>query len=247
VFGKRYAQRSPANVAEEFRQLRRDVNPDHIWFADDIFGLTADWIQAFAREVTARDARIPFLMQSRANLMKPQVLTDLAQAGAEEVWIGAESGSQRILDAMDKGSTVQQIRDATRNLKSAGIRACWFIQLGYLSEGWDDILLTRDLIRDEWPDDIGVSVSYPLPGTEFYETVRQQLGTKTNWTDSDDLAMLFRGTYQTAFYREVRELLHDEVTVGPTADADAQRRFGERWRRLEATEASHRNETAVLL
>ncbi|HSH75167.1 MAG TPA: radical SAM protein, partial [Longimicrobiales bacterium] len=245
LFGTRYAQRSPGDVAEELRQLRERVAPDHIWFADDIFGLTAHWIHAFAEEVTARDACIPFLMQSRANLMTPQVVEALAGAGAEEVWIGVESGSQKVLDAMDKGVTVEQVRDATRNLKRAGIRACWFIQLGYLGEVWDDIVETRDLIREEWPDDIGVSVSYPLPGTPFYEKVRTQLGSKTNWSHSDDLAMLFQGTYETGFYRRIRELLHDEVDAGPTAPEDLRQMFDSRWSQLRASADSSRIETAA--
>jgi anaerobic magnesium-protoporphyrin IX monomethyl ester cyclase len=234
LFGSRYAQRSPANVAEELRQLRESVGPDHIWFADDIFGLTAPWIRAFAAEVTRRSARTPFTIQSRVNLMKPEVVVDLAVAGAEEVWLGVESGSQDVLDAMDKGTTVEHIRAGTRSLKAHGIRACWFIQLGYLGEEWDDILLTRDLLREERPDDIGVSVSYPLPGTKFYQIVREQLGSKTNWVDSDELAMMFRGTFDTAFYRRVRNLLHDEIDQPDSGGLDR------RWTELERLSIMHR-------
>ncbi|HKP74441.1 MAG TPA: radical SAM protein, partial [Longimicrobiaceae bacterium] len=180
LFGRRYDQRSPASAAEEIRRLRDTIAPDHLWFADDIFGLTAEWIQEFADEVAARGARTPFMIQTRVNLMRPATVAALAAAGAEEVWLGVESGSQKILDAMDKGTRVDQVRSATRTLKEHGIRACWFIQLGYLGEEWEDVLMTRDLIRDERPDDIGVSVAYPLPGTKFYERVRAQLGAKQN-------------------------------------------------------------------
>jgi anaerobic magnesium-protoporphyrin IX monomethyl ester cyclase len=114
IFGKLYAQRSPATVASELQHLRQTVAPDHIWFADDIFGLTAPWIEGFAREVTARGARTPFMMQSRANLMTPATVAALRRAGAEEVWMGVESGSQRVLDAMDKGTSIAQVRSATR-------------------------------------------------------------------------------------------------------------------------------------
>jgi anaerobic magnesium-protoporphyrin IX monomethyl ester cyclase len=234
-FGRRYDQRSPASAAEEIRRLKETVAPDHLWFADDIFGLTAEWIQAFADEVAARGARTPFMMQTRANLMRPATVAALAAAGAEEVWMGVESGSQKILDAMDKGTTVEQVRTATRVLQEHGIRACWFIQLGYLGEEWEDVLMTRDLIRDERPDDIGVSVAYPLPGTKFYERVRVQLGAKQNWSDTDDLAMLFRGTYSTEFYRRLRTTLHHEAsgTLGAAA-LDAL------WHELSADEAEHR-------
>jgi anaerobic magnesium-protoporphyrin IX monomethyl ester cyclase len=195
LFGTRYAQRSAAAVAEELRLLQETVAPDHIWFADDIFGLTAQWIEEFSREVIRRGVRIPFMMQSRVNLMTPRVAAALAEAGAEEVWLGVESGADKILRAMEKGTTVAQARAATRTLKTQGIRTGWFIQLGYLGEEWSDILLTRDLIRDEKPDDIGVSVSYPLPGTKFFEMVQDHLGEKRNWRDSDELAMMFHGHY----------------------------------------------------
>ena len=214
VFGRRYAQRSPASVAEELRRLKADVGPDHIWFADDIFGLTARWIAEFANEVRARDARIPFMIQCRADLVTPTVARNLALAGCEEVWMGVESGSQRILDAMDKGTTVDEVREATRALRSSGIRACWFLQLGYPSEQWEDLIATRDLVREERPDDIGVSVAYPLPGTKFHAAVQAQLGARTNWEETGELAMLFQGTYTTAFYRQLRDALHDEVREG---------------------------------
>jgi anaerobic magnesium-protoporphyrin IX monomethyl ester cyclase len=236
VFGRRYTQRSPAAVAREMRRLKDQVGPEHVWFADDIFGLTAEWITAFAAEVERLDARIPFMMQSRVNLMRPGVVQALARAGAEEVWLGVESGSQKILDAMDKGTTVAQGRAATRALRAQGIRACWFVQLGYPSETWADVLSTRDLIRAERPDDIGVSVSYPLPGTRFHEAVRNQLGAQHNWRDTDDLAMLFRGTYTTAFYRRLRDVLHQEARTGSDDAA---------WAELEADERAHRSEAPM--
>ncbi|MBI3982835.1 MAG: radical SAM protein [Gemmatimonadetes bacterium] len=233
LFGKRYAQRSPENVAGELDELRHAIAPDHVWFADDIFGLTPAWIEAFARAVSARGARTPFTMQSRANLMKPRAVAALAEAGAEEVWLGVESGSQQILNAMDKGTTVAQVREATRELRRHGIRCGWFIQLGYRGEQWPDLVATRNLVRDEWPDDIGVSVSYPLPGTKFYEQVRTELGRKTNWADSDDLAMMFRGTYVTEFYKRVRDLLHTEVRARQARDAE--------WDALERHEPDSRS------
>jgi anaerobic magnesium-protoporphyrin IX monomethyl ester cyclase len=230
LYGARYAQRSPAGVAAEMAALRRQVAPDHVWFADDVFGLTPHWIEAFAREVVATGARIPFTLQSRPDLMTPAACTALAAAGAEEVWMGVESGSDEVLDAMAKGCSVDAARTATRELHRAGIRPAWFLQLGYPGERWPEILATRDLIRDEAPADVGVSVAYPLPGTRFYEQVRAQLGVKTNWEDSDDLAMLFAGAYTTELYREVRDLLPAEARV---ANASAARVRSTRRRELD--------------
>jgi anaerobic magnesium-protoporphyrin IX monomethyl ester cyclase len=148
---------------------------------------------------------------------------------------------------MDKGTTVAEILTARERLRVENIRVGFFIQLGYLGERLEDIMATRRLIEMARPDDIGVSVSYPLPGTKFYERVRAQLGAKTHWQESDDLAMMFKGTYSTDFYRTVRNLLHAEVesersTSGteraarPVATPSLQRR----WEELIATEQSHR-------
>lgn len=244
VFGRRYAQRSAAHVAAELQRLRAEVAPDHIWFADDIFGLTSAWIEQFAQEVRARDAHTPFMIQSRVNLMQPRTVAALRAAGAEEVWLGVESGSQRILDAMEKGTRLEQIRDATRTLKAHGIRTGWFIQLGYLGEEWDDLERTRELIASELPDDIGVSVSYPLPGTPFYDAVRAHLGAKRNWVHTDDLDMLFHGTYVADFYRHVRDLLHDEVAA---RRAGAETAAVERaWAQLRQRESDFRNPVVAL-
>jgi anaerobic magnesium-protoporphyrin IX monomethyl ester cyclase len=236
TFGRRYSQRSPQSVAEELRRLKDEIGPDHVWFADDIFGMTPEWIHEFAEEVTRLDARIPFTMQSRVNLITPCVALALRAAGAQEVWLGVESGSQRVLDAMDKGSHVDTARVATRNLKREGIRACWFLQLGYPPEDWDDILQTRDLVREEAPEDIGVSVAYPLPGTVFHERLAAELGPQRNWRDTDELAMLFPGTFDTEFYRKVRDALHLDVNLRRKDDAG--------WSELAACTALHRVDAA---
>ncbi len=213
IWGQRYAMRAPAGVAEELARVKRELRPDHIWFADDIFGLRPQWVAEFGREVAARDAAIPFMIQSRVDLMTEQAVAGLKQAGCAEVWMGAESGSQKILDAMDKGTQVREIAAARARLRAAGIRACFFIQFGYPGETIDDIVATVQLVRDTLPDDIGVSVSYPLPGTKFYQMVKAQLGAKTNWVDSDDLAMMFEGTYQSPFYRKLHRLLHEDLNL----------------------------------
>jgi anaerobic magnesium-protoporphyrin IX monomethyl ester cyclase len=118
-----------------------------------------------------------------------------------------------VLDDMNKGTTVEEILTARRRLKGSGIRVGFFIQLGYMGEQLADILSTRELLESAQPDEIGVSVSYPLPGTQFYDLVKAQLGDKTHWRESNDLEMMFAGTYTSDFYRAVRNLLHDQVTL----------------------------------
>ena len=173
----------------------------------------------------------------------------LREAGCAEAWLGAESGSQRILDAMNKGTTVEEIVTARARLGAAGIRVGFFIQLGYLGEELQDILATRKIIDDAAPDDIGVSVSYPLPGTRFYEQVKEQLGDKKRWSESDDLAMMFQGTYRSEFYRAVRDLLHEQVTLAgiqrkSTDRAQPNTDLLQRWQLLLSQEAGYRTAPA---
>ena len=213
IWGNQYLQREPASVSQEMAYLKRELRADHVWFADDIFGFRVDWVREFASALRANAGSIPFTIQTRADLLSERMALALREAGCKEAWIGAESGSQRVLDAMNKGTTVAEIVSARARLKSVGIRVGFFIQLGYLDEQLADILATRELLEAAVPDDVGVSVSYPLPGTKFYELVRAQLGSKTHWQESADLAMMFHGTYTSEFYRAIRNLLHERVSL----------------------------------
>jgi anaerobic magnesium-protoporphyrin IX monomethyl ester cyclase len=220
--------------------LKRNFSPDHIWFADDIFGFRVDWVAGFAAATRAVEAQIPFSIQTRADLISVRMAQALADAGCREAWIGAESGSQRILDAMNKGTTVTEILTARERLKAVGIRVGFFIQLGYIDEQLDDILATRDLLTRAQPDEIGVSVSYPLPGTKFYELVKAQLRAKTHWQESNDLDMMFQGTYTSDFYRTVRDLLHDQITL-QTISPEARGALDVRWHKLLCREPQYRS------
>lgn len=212
IWGQRYNSRSPENVVAELKWLKETYEPDHIWFADDIMGLKPGWWQSFADAVLDADAVVPFKCLSRADLItrSEDEISALARAGCDIVWMGAESGSQKILNAMEKGTQVEQIYDATRILHNAGVRAGFFLQFGYPGETREDIERTFQMVRDCEPDDIGMSVSYPLPGTRFYDSVKVQLGEKQNWVDSADLAMMYRGPFTTAFYRQLHVVLHKE-------------------------------------
>jgi anaerobic magnesium-protoporphyrin IX monomethyl ester cyclase len=248
IWGNQYLQRSPGDVAAEMAYLKRTFKPDHVWFADDIFGFRVDWVAEFAAAAKAADGQIPFDIQTRADLVSERMAQALRDAGCNEAWIGAESGSQRVLDAMNKGTTVPEILIARQRLKAVGIRVGFFIQLGYLGEQLEDILATRDLLTAARPDEIGVSVSYPLPGTKFYELVRSQMREKTHWQESNDLDMMFQGTYTSAFYRAVRNLLHEQIAV-QTADvaseppelARAGLALDRRWQELLADEIRYRS------
>jgi anaerobic magnesium-protoporphyrin IX monomethyl ester cyclase len=208
IYGQRYTARSVDAVVDEIAWLKETYRPDHLWIADDIFGLKPGWIDRFADLIVERQARVPFKCLLRADGVTQPIVAALKRAGCRTAWIGAESGSQRILDAMEKGTRVEQIAAAARRLHEAGIEVGFFLQFGYPGETLDDIEMTLQMVRDCRPDDIGVSVSYPLPGTPFFDRVKAQLGEKQNWVDSNDLAMMYRATYTPAFYRALHTLVH---------------------------------------
>ena len=213
IWGRRYSSHSPEYVVCELLRLKRLYHPLHIWFVDDIFGLHPGWIEQFERLAIEKGAVIPFKCQMRADLIQPAVVASLAAAGCRTVWLGAESGSQKILDAMEKGMKVEQIYRARRLLAEAGIQVALFLQFGYPGEQRADIELTLRMVRDLAPDDIGISISYPLPGTPFYDRVSSQMGPKRNWVDSDDLAMLYHGPFPEWFYLALYRAVHAEFRM----------------------------------
>jgi len=209
IYGNRYNSRSPENVVRELVYLKEQYNYDYIWFCDDIFGLTPGWVEQFSTHVQQAKLHLKYKIQSRADLLvQENYIAALASSGCDCVWLGAESGSQKILDAMDKGTTIDQIRESNTLLRKHGIHTGFFLQFGYPGETDEDIRKTIDLLSECLPDDIGISVSYPLPGTPFYDKVKSELQEKQNWSDSDDLALMFRNTYSPEFYRQLHRFVH---------------------------------------
>ncbi len=214
IYGNRYNSRSPERVAAEIEYLIDQFGVRHFWMADDIFGLKPGWVQRFRDVVQAKNLHFTYKIQSRVDLLlKEDTIDALAASGLRQVWVGAESGSQKILDAMDKGTTVEEIAEATRLLKKKGIEVCFFLQFGYLGETRADIDATLRMLKKLQPHDIGISVSYPLPGTKFYDKVKALLGDKQNWEVSDDLAMMYPATFSPAFYRRLHRLVHKQFRL----------------------------------
>lgn len=232
----------PANlVAAEVRELKELYGVQHIWFGDDVFALNHHWVQDFANEIEAMQCALPFKIQSRADLMTHITVAGLKRAGCAEVWMGVESGSQKVLNSMDKGLRVADVITARSRLADEGIRACYFLQFGYPGETWEDIQQTIALVRNTHPDDIGISFSYPLPGTVFYERVQEQIGAKRNWTDSDDLCVMFRAAYKDEFYMALRNALHAEVNAWRNYDSSENADAGFLWQQVFELEPKTRN------
>lgn len=243
IFGDSYQVRPAVDVAIEMRLLKEKYGAEHLWFADDIFGLNHHWLEEFALAVESLRSAVPFKIQARADLVTSESASALKRAGCAEVWMGVESGSQKVLDAMDKGLRVEEVVTAREHLKREGIRTCYFLQLGYPGEYWQEIQKTIALVRETRPDDVGISFSYPLPNTRFYARVKEQLGAKQNWSDSEDLCVMFKGAYSDKFYRAIRDALHAEVESWKSAAAqsDHRREIAELWKLAESLEPISRN------
>lgn len=211
IYGNRYNAHSPEYIVNEIKYLREQFNVSRYWMCDDIFGLKPNWVQDFNTLLKKNKLRISYYIQSRVDLLlKEDAIDCLAESGLEEVWIGAESASQKILDAMDKGTTVEQIYKTTRLLQQKNVRVAFFLQFGYPGEDQNDIQKTIAMVKELQPDNIGISVSYPLPGTPFYDKVKEDLKIKANWTDSDDFDIMFKGSYNTEYYRKLQRFVHKE-------------------------------------
>ena len=248
ISGNRFQLRAPEEVAEEIRELKSLYGVQHIWFGDDVFALDRHWVEKFAGVVETHGEVVPFKIQSRADLMSEGTVSALKRAGCVEVWMGVESGSQTILDAMGKGLKLSSVYAARERLAASGIRACYFLQFGYPGEGWAEICETVQLVRDTRPDDIGVSLSYPLPGTSFFERVQEQLGSKRNWIDSDDLCAIHTASYNDSFYHALRDALHAEVAAWHTLSDSFDLSTSEAlWTRVYEMEPACRNKNVLSL
>jgi anaerobic magnesium-protoporphyrin IX monomethyl ester cyclase len=211
IYGNRYNAHSPEYIVKEIAYLKEQFGVTRFWMCDDIFGLKPNWVQELNVELKKNNLKISYYIQSRVDLLlKEDTIDALAESGLEEVWVGAESGSQKILDAMDKGTKVEEIYEASNLLKHKNIKVALFLQFGYLTENQDDIQKTIQMVKELKPDNIGISVSYPLPGTKFYDKVKDDLKLKANWTDSDDFDMMFQGTYSSNYYKKLQRFVHKE-------------------------------------
>ncbi len=209
IYGRKYNTRSPSKVVEEIEFLVNEFGASYFWICDDIFGLKPGWIQEFRDIVIGKNIQFKYLMQSRVDVMlKDDSIQALAESGLDIVWVGAESGSQKILDAMEKDVKVEQIYEVRKKLRDHNVRVAFFLQFGYLGETKEDIRQTEKMLFDLMPDDMGISVSYPLPGTKFHEKVKDDLKQKANWTDSDDLDLMFKNTYSPRYYKILHRYIH---------------------------------------
>lgn len=200
VYGQTYRRRSPALVAEELQFLQKTYQPDHIWMVDDVFTVSHKWLAAFRDEVKSRGIHQPFECITRAERLNEEVVAILRESGCFRVWIGAESGSQRILDAMDRRVEAQRVEAMIVEAKRQGIETGTFIMLGYPGETESDIQLTLDYLKRANPDLFTITIAYPIKGTGLYEDVKSTLVSVPDWNTHTDRDLDFERTYPRPYY-----------------------------------------------
>jgi len=211
VYGQSHRRRDPVQVVDEVEWLLGEYSPDIIWVSDDVFTINHAWIRTYAAEMKRRGLRIPFECISRADRLNAEMFDLLAELGCFRIWIGSESGSQRILDAMDRGVKVEQVQDAVRMSRERGIQSGMFLMWGYEGEELEDIEATIDHVSNSNPDIFFTTVSYPIKGTSYYKKIADRLVQLESWSKSSDRELKIKGKHTRQFYAHVDRLLRDEV------------------------------------
>ncbi len=200
VYGQSYRRRAPSVVVDELQHLAETYSPDLFWFVDDVFTVSHKWLREFRDELQRRGLAIRFECITRADRLNPEVIGVLKECGCFRVWIGAESGSQRIIDAMDRRVDVHQVREMIREAKKNGIEAGTFIMLGYPGETEQDIRHTMEHLRRSDPDLFTITIAYPIKGTGLYEEVEARMTARPDWEESTDRDLDFQRTYPRKYY-----------------------------------------------
>jgi radical SAM superfamily enzyme YgiQ (UPF0313 family) len=224
VFGKTHRRRKPASVADELEWLIHRYQPQMAWMADDVFTIHHGWLFQYAAELKRRGVKLPFECISRADRLNAQVVETLAELGCFRVWIGSESGSQRILDAMERGVTVEQVQTAVALCRSAGIQTGMFLMWGYEGEELSDIEATVAHVKKTDPDIFFTTVAYPIKGTPYFSEVEDRVESPKAWSESSDREFQIRSRHSRQFYRFADKLLRSEVELERLAhkpDTDA--------------------------
>ncbi len=221
VFGYSYRRRDPVDCADELQHIRDVYRPDQVWYSDDVFTINHRWLYDYAGELKRRGLHLPFETISRADrMMKEEVLETLAAMGCYRIWIGAESGSQRILDAMQRGVKVEQVEWATRAAQRHGIEVGMFLMWGYDGEELEDIEATIDQLKRWNPDVFLTTVAYPIKNTPFFEKVADRTVLTKDWASASDRDYAIRGRHSRGYYKHADTWLRSEMAAFRSGAAD---------------------------
>jgi anaerobic magnesium-protoporphyrin IX monomethyl ester cyclase len=213
VYGMTHRRRGASCVVDEVEWLLNKYSPDMVWIADDVFTIHHGWLREYAAEMSRRGLRVPFECISRADRLTAEAADRLVELGCFRLWIGSESGSQRILDAMQRGVTVEQVQSAVGLCKERGIQTGMFLMWGYEGEELEDIEATIEHVKRANPDIFFTTVSYPIKGTAYYERIANSLVQVKPWHLSSDRELVVQGRHSTQFYEFADRLLQSEVKL----------------------------------
>jgi anaerobic magnesium-protoporphyrin IX monomethyl ester cyclase len=224
VYGYTHRRRSPSKVADEVAWIVERYHPDQLWYADDVFTISHPWLTRYRDELRGRKIHLPFETITRADrLQTEEAVAALRELGCERVWIGSESGSQRILDAMERGVTVEQVQRAVRLAQQHGISVGMFLMWGYEGEEIEDIAATVDHVKQSNPDIFFTTVAYPIKGTPYFDTVRDRAQMSVRWQEGSDRDYLITGRHGKDYYRLADTWLRSEVEASRLASTDPRR------------------------
>ena len=211
VFGHTHRRRSPANVADELEQIVDRYGPDMVWYADDVFTINHRWLERYAAELARRRLRVPFETITREDRLNEAVVRTLAEMGCFRLWIGSESGSQRVLDLMQRDTNAGRVREMVRLLRAHGIESGLFVMLGYDGERIEDLEATVDHLKAAPPDRFLTTVAYPIKGTPYHDRVADRIVATTSWLDGSDRRVVVTGRHSRRFYGWVTQWMVNEV------------------------------------
>jgi radical SAM superfamily enzyme YgiQ (UPF0313 family) len=226
TYGKTHRRRSPSAVADEAEWILNRYQPEMLWYADDVFTIHHGWTLKYAAELKRRGIRVPFECITRADRLNPQIADALAEMGCFRVWIGSESGSQRVLDAMERGVRVEQVQDAVGLARTRGIQAGMFLMWGYEGEQIEDIEATVEHVKHCRPDVFLTTVSYPIKGTGYFNDVHDKLVRIGEWSESTDRDWRVRGRHSRRYFQFADDLLRHSMEAAPDSARIAAARSG---------------------
>jgi radical SAM superfamily enzyme YgiQ (UPF0313 family) len=234
TFGKTHRRRSAGSVVDEVEWILDMYTPEMLWMADDVFTIHHGWMLEYAAEMKRRGLRIPFECITRADRLNARMAETLAELGCYRVWIGSESGSQRILDAMQRGVTVEQVRQAVALCRTSGIQTGMFLMFGYDGEELSDIEATVEHVKTCLPDVFLTTVSYPIKGTPYYDALAPRLVSVGDWAHSADRELKIAGRHSRRYYQFADQLLKSEVAHDDGQAAAARQGLRESFHEVEA-------------
>lgn len=213
VYGDTFRRREVDEVVDEVIYNRERFAPDQIWFADDMFTINRRWVLRFCAAMVARRASIPFYVIGRPETLDPELCAALREAGCYRMYISAESGAQRVLDAMRKEDSVEDILRASRLLRAADIQLGVFVMLGYPGETAADVDATLQMLHAISPEVTLLSVAHPMKGTAFYDAVSDRLEDRPGWAEANGGRLGFRMDYPPQFYERAQRMIWAETEL----------------------------------